>query len=224
MTSDDSGSIALNAASLSYAHAPGGSALLTFPDVTIGRGETCAVVGPSGSGKTTLLHLIAGLLTPRAGSIHVAGQRMDTASQRERDRLRGRLIGIVLQQLRLVASLSALDNLLLAQSLAGHPADREAAVEKLVGLGLGHRLHHRPRELSQGEAQRVAIARATLGRPALLLADEPTSSLDDANAEIVLQLLTEQAVEHGAALLVVTHDARIRGRLGQEVELERVAA
>ncbi len=224
MTSDDSGSIALNAASLSYAHAPGGPALLTFPDVTIGRGETCAVVGPSGSGKTTLLHLVAGLLTPRAGSIHVAGQRMDTASQRERDRLRGRLIGIVLQQLRLVASLSALDNLLLAQSLAGHPADREAAVEKLVGLGLGHRLHHRPRELSQGEAQRVAIARATLGRPALLLADEPTSSLDDANAEIVLQLLTEQAVEHGAALLVVTHDARIRGRLGQEVELERVAA
>ncbi len=224
MTATDPESLALSAASLSYSHGSAGTTALAFPDVTIARGGSCAVVGPSGSGKTTLLHLIAGLLTPRTGSIHVAGRRMDTASQRERDRLRGRLIGIVLQQLRLVASLSALDNLLLAQRLAGHPVSRESAVERLVGLGLGHRLHHRPRALSQGEAQRVAIARATLGRPALLLADEPTSSLDDANAELVLQLLTEQAVEHGAALLIVTHDARIRGRLEQEIGLERVAA
>jgi putative ABC transport system ATP-binding protein len=211
--------LALSAASLSYAYEPHGSVAFTFPDVAIARGGSCAVVGPSGSGKTTLLHLIAGLLTPRDGSIHVAGERMDARSQRERDRMRGRLVGIVLQQLRLVASLSALDNLLLAQRLSGRPVDREAAEERLVGLGLGDRLHHRPRALSQGEAQRVAIARALLGQPPLLLADEPTSSLDDANAEHVLQLLTEQADEHGAALLVVTHDARIRGRLGQEIEL-----
>ena len=133
-------------------------------------------------------------------------------------------MGIVLQQLRLVGSLSALDNLLLAPRLAGHPVDRESAAEELVGLGLGHRLHHRPRALSQGEAQRVAIARALMGRPALVLADEPTSSLDDANAERVLQLLTEQTIAHGAALLVVTHDARIRGHLKQEIELEGAAA
>lgn len=215
---------ALSIASLSYSYGGRGETTLNFPDVTVSRGESCAVVGPSGCGKTTLLHLIAGLLTPQDGSIHVAGQRMDTRSQRDRDRLRGRLIGIVLQQLRLVASLSALDNLLLAQRLAGRPVDRDAATERLVGLGLGEHLHRRPGALSQGEAQRVAIARALVGQPALLLADEPSSSLDDANAERVLQLLIEQAAEHNAALLVVTHDARIRGRLHQEIELSRVAA
>ncbi len=208
---------------MSYAYGQAGDTTLAFPDIEIARGGSCAVVGPSGSGKTTLMHLIAGLLTPATGSIQIAGERMDTSSQRERDRLRGRLIGIVLQQLRLVASLSALENLLLAQRLSGHPVNRASAAEQLAGLGLGHRLHHRPHALSQGEAQRVAIARALVGRPALLLADEPTSSLDDANTELVLQLLTEQAVEHGAALLVVTHDARIRGRLEQEIELAKVA-
>ena len=216
--------LALSTCSLSYSYGAGGETMLAFPDVTIARGETCAVVGPSGCGKTTLLHLIAGLLTPQTGSIHVAGQRMDTRSQRDRDRLRGRLIGIVLQQLRLIASLSALDNLLLAQRLAGQPVDREAATERLVGLGLGQNLHRRPGALSQGEAQRVAIARALMGQPKLLLADEPSSSLDDANAERVLHLLREQAAEHGAALLVVTHDARIRGQLDQEIELTRAAA
>ena len=220
----DSEPLALSAVSLSYSYGDKSTDALSLPDLTIARGGSCAVVGPSGSGKTTLMHLIAGLLTPRSGSIRVAGERMDVPSQRERDRLRGRLIGIVLQQLRLVASLSALDNLLLAQRLARHPVNREAATAQLVGLGLGHRLQHRPHALSQGEAQRVAIARALVGRPALLLADEPTSSLDDANAELVLQLLTEQAVEHGAALLVVTHDSRIRGRLEQEIELVRPAA
>ncbi|MEM7583966.1 MAG: ATP-binding cassette domain-containing protein [Acidobacteriota bacterium] len=216
--------LALTTSSLAYSYGAGGETTLTFPDITIARGESCAVVGPSGCGKTTLLHLIAGLLTPQAGSIHVAGQRMDTRSQRDRDRLRGRRIGIVLQQLRLISSLSALDNLLLAQRLAGQPVDREAATEQLAGLGLGQLLHRRPRALSQGEAQRVAIARALMGQPKLLLADEPTSSLDDANAERVLQLLMEQAAEHDAALLVVTHDARIRGWLDQEIELARTAA
>ncbi len=224
VTSVDSEPFALSTASLSYAYGHGGTNALAFPDITIASGESCVVVGPSGSGKTTLMHLIAGLLTPATGSIHIAGERMDTPSQRERDHLRGRLIGIVLQQLRLIASLSALDNLLLAQRLAGHAVNRESAAEQLAGLGLGHRLHHRPHALSQGEAQRVAIARALVGRPALLLADEPTSSLDDANTELVLQLLTEQAAEHGAALLVVTHDARIRGRLEQEIELVKAAA
>ncbi len=219
----DPESHALLTASLSYAHVNGDEEALAFPDIELAPGGSCAVVGPSGSGKTTLLHLIAGLLTPRSGSVHVAGHRMDSASQRERDRLRGSQIGIVLQQLRLISSLSALDNLLLAQRLSGHRIDRKAAEEQLVALGLGGRLHHRPHALSQGEAQRVAIARALMARPALLLADEPTSSLDDSNAELVLQLLTAQALEHGAALLVVTPAARIRGRLGQEIELVRAA-
>ena len=209
-------SLALRSTELSYAY---GTVGLDFPDLVVPRGASCAIVGPSGSGKTTLLHLIAGLLTPKRGSIHVAGERVDTASQRQRDRLRGRSIGIVLQQLRLVASLSALDNLLLAQRLSGRRVDREAAVQRLNALGLGQRLQHRPRALSQGEAQRVAIARALLGQPALLLADEPTSSLDDSNAQRVLELLTEQAAQHNSALVIVTHDARVRGRLDQEIEL-----
>ena len=223
-TDENPDTLALQTAALSYSYDRAGANAFAFPNVTVARGESCAVVGPSGSGKTTLMHLIAGLLTPRQGSIHIAGERMDDRTQRERDRLRGRSIGIVLQRLRLIASLSALDNLLLAQRLAGRPADRASAEQRLVALGLGHRLHHRPHALSQGEAQRVAIARALLGQPALLLADEPTSSLDDANAERVLQLLTEQAVEQGAALVVVTHDARVRGRLANEIELAGGAA
>lgn len=223
MTSVESEPLALSTRSLTYAYGGAESTALAFPDIEIARGGSCVVVGPSGSGKTTLMHLIAGLLTPATGSVHVAGQRIDTPSQGERDRLRGRLIGIVLQQLRLVASLGALDNLLLAQRFAGLEVDRESAAAQLSGLGLGDRLHHRPHALSQGEAQRVAIARALVGRPALLLADEPTSSLDDGNTELVLQLLIDQAVEHDAALLVVTHDARIRGRLDQEIEIVKAA-
>lgn len=187
-------------------------------------GGSCAVLGPSGSGKSTLLHLIAGLLTPTTGSIHIAGQRMDELTQSRRDRLRGRSIGMVLQQLRLVQALSALDNLLLAQRLSGQKKDRQAAIARLEALNLGHRLNHRPHELSQGEAQRVAIARALLGNPALVLADEPSSALDDRNAEKVLDLLAEQAQAAGSALLVVTHDNRIRDRLGKHIHLAGAVA
>ena len=220
---DASQRLALSATPLTYAYDAEATVAFNFPEIKIAAGESCAVVGPSGSGKTTLLHLIAGLLTPHKGSIEVAGQRIDNLVQRERDRLRGRSIGIVLQQLRLIASLTALENLLLAQRLSGLSVDRSSAKQRLTTLGLGHRIHHRPAALSQGEAQRVAIARALVGRPALLLADEPTSSLDDDNAERVLELLVEQAEQQEAALLVVTHDARIRGRLNHEVELTSAA-
>lgn len=219
MMDDRTEPLALHADGLHYAY---DTTAISLPDVQLARRGSCAIVGPSGSGKSTLLHLIAGLLTPAAGSIHVDGQRMDTRTQRQRDRLRGRRIGMVLQQLRLVRSLSALDNLLLAQRLGGGVPDRRAAAAKLAALGLAHRMHHRPSALSHGEAQRVAIARALLGEPALILADEPTSALDDANARQVLDLLLEQAEAHNAAVLLVTHDARIRGRLDQEIRLAPV--
>lgn len=211
--------LALRVEGLQHAH---DNTPIHWPDLRLARGSSCAIVGPSGSGKSTLMHLVAGLLTPSQGRIHVAGQRMDNSTQRARDRLRGRCIGMVLQQLRLVRSLSALDNLLLAQRLAGRRPDPDAAAAALDTLGLAHRANHRPAALSQGEAQRVAIARALLGEPALILADEPTSALDDRNAGQVLDLLLGQAKAHNAALLVVTHDARIRGRLEQEIQLAAV--
>ena len=210
--------LALNGVSYSY-----GQAAIQFPDMRVAHGESCAVVGPSGSGKSTLMHLIAGLLTPASGSVEVDGQRMDQLPQSQRDRLRGRALGIVLQQLRLIRALPVIDNLLLAQRLAGQQPDRDAALARLEALGLSHRVKHRPPELSQGEAQRVAIARALLGQPALILADEPTSSLDDANAERVLQLLIDQAAASNAGLLIVTHDQRIRGQLDQQIQLGEAA-
>lgn len=197
---------------------------LSMPDIELTSGSSCSVVGPSGCGKSTLLHLIAGLLTPSNGTIHIAGTRIDSLGQAARDRLRGRCIGMVLQQLRLVKSLTVLDNLLLAQRLGGQAIDKKAAVECLESMNLGHRLNHRPQSISQGEAQRVAIARALLGKPELILADEPTSALDDANAERVLTLLKNQAKTANAALLVVTHDNRIRDQLDQQIELTGAAA
>ena len=194
-----------------------GSVNLAMPDVVLNAGQSCAVVGPSGCGKTSLLHLVAGLLTPQTGEVAVAGTRLDRLSQAARDRFRGRHVGMVLQQPRLLRALTLLDNLLLAQRLAGHALDRSVAEARLQALGLGHRLHHRPDQLSQGEAQRAAVARALLGRPCLILADEPTSSLDDANAHQVLHLLTEEAAACSAALLVVTHDQRVRGQLDLEI-------
>lgn len=211
--------MALTVQGVSYAYGP---LALQLPDIDLSRGDTCAVVGPSGSGKSTLLHLIAGLLTPAQGSVTVDGQRMDTLPQSQRDRLRGKAIGMVLQQLRLIRALPVLDNLLLAQRLAGQTPDRDAALERLNALGLSHRVRHRPPELSQGEAQRVAIARALLGKPALILADEPTSALDDGNAKRVLDLLVDQAKTSNAGLLIVTHDSRIRGQLNQQIQLEPV--
>lgn len=197
--------------------------VLRLDELIVRRGETCAVIGPSGCGKSTLLHLIAGLLKPAQGSIVVCGQRVDVLDGGACDRFRGQNLGIVFQRLHLLPALSVLENLVLAQQLARVPRDAEAARELLHILGGGDLAAVRPTRLSQGQAQRVAIARALVHRPALLLADEPTSSLDDENAERAIELLRTQARAIDAALLIVTHDRRIRGRLGRELALERPA-
>ncbi|MGB0220192.1 MAG: ABC transporter ATP-binding protein [Sinimarinibacterium flocculans] len=193
---------------------------LRLDTLTLNEGETCAVIGPSGCGKTTLLHLIAGLLQPAQGSVAVCGQRLDALDASASDRFRGHHLGIVFQRLHLLPALDVLENLLLAQRLARVSPDAKDARRLLDALGVGEFARARPAQLSQGQAQRVAIARALVHRPALLLADEPTSSLDDDNAERAIGLLQEQARAVGAALLVVTHDRRIRGRLAREVQLE----
>ncbi len=201
-------------------HAYDGAAVLDVPDWQVGQGSQWLVLGPSGSGKTTLLHALAGILRPTAGSVSIAGQDLGALSARELDRFRGRHVGIVLQRLHLMTSLSVLDNLLLAQYLAGLPQDRGRALEVLGGLGLSGKTGAYPHELSFGQAQRVAVARATVNRPKLLLADEPTSNLDDGRCLQVLELLQHQARACDATLVIATHDQRVKSRMPDRFVLE----
>jgi putative ABC transport system ATP-binding protein len=167
------------------------------------QGEKWLVLGPSGSGKSTLLHILAGLLRPSDGSVEVA-----------------RPIGIVPQKLHLISSLDVEDNLLLAQYMAGAKQEPARAAQVLAGVGLADRAHSRPHQLSHGQAQRVAVARAVMNRPKLLIADEPTSNLDDAHCAAALDLLETQAAECGATLIVATHDARAKPRFELRLELK----
>jgi putative ABC transport system ATP-binding protein len=166
-----------------------------------------------------LLNIVAGLALPTAGNVIVNGTRIDNLSAAKRDHFRGRHIGCVMQRLHLIAALTVEANLRLAQKLAGAAVDDTRIHAILETLGIAAKRRAYPRELSQGEAQRVAIARAVVNRPALILADEPTAALDDANCESAIQLLFDQAIEHGATLLVATHDARIKSRFDQVCDL-----
>lgn len=176
------------------------------------QGAHWLVMGPSGSGKSTLLHLLSGTLRAQSGRVVVAGQDYSALSGASMDRFRGQHIGLVLQRLHLVPSLSVEANLLLAQYCAGLPQDKQRVRSVLGELGLGDRGSDFPHRLSHGQAQRVAVARAVLNRPQLILADEPTSNLDDRNCEQALNLLLDQAARCNATLLIVTHDARLRER------------
>ena len=179
------------------------------------------VVGPSGCGKTTLLHLIAGLLLPVQGRVVVAGEDLARLSPSHRDRFRGRHIGIVLQQFHLLPTLTALQNLLVAQSIAGLPVDRAAAHATLNALDVDERVNAYPHQLSVGQQQRVAIARALVNRPKLLLADEPTSNLDDEACAAVCDLLLGAAERQGVSLLIATHDSRLKSRIARQLALPR---
>ncbi|WP_439540744.1 ABC transporter ATP-binding protein [Sphingomonas sp.] len=200
----------------------GGQAVHDRFDLIQDAGAHRVLLGPSGSGKTTLIHLIAGLLTPQEGTVAIDGETITNLPPARRDDLRRRKIGVVFQTLRLVAALDVTANLLLSQRLAGQRQDRAEVKALLDELGLSHRAHARPRELSQGEAQRAAIARGLVARPRLLIADEPTSALDDRNAERVARLLIDTANAHGSTLLVATHDARIKAFIPDAVTLAPV--
>jgi putative ABC transport system ATP-binding protein len=206
----------------SVSHRYGETLVLAAPDLELARDEHCALIGASGVGKSTLLHILAGIVRPSTGEVALEAESLYPQEPRS-DRWRARRIGVVPQKLHLLASLSALDNVRLAQYLVGHRTDGEAAA--LLGtLGIQSRCAARPAQLSVGEQQRVAIARAIVNRPRLLLADEPTSSLDDASAQEALDLLFEAARLTGALLVIATHDARIRGRFPRQVELRRPGA
>ena len=179
------------------------------------------VVGPSGCGKTTLLHIIAGLLEPTAGRVIVDGHDLATLSPSGRDRFRGRHIGIVLQQFHLLPTLTALQNLVVAQSIAGLRVDRVAARTMLDELGVADRADAYPHALSVGQQQRVAIARALVNRPRLLLADEPTSNLDDEACAAVAELLLGATRQHAVSLVIATHDTRLKARIARQLVLPR---
>jgi putative ABC transport system ATP-binding protein len=201
-------------------HAYNGTAVLDVASWQAEQGSQWLVLGPSGSGKTTLLHILAGILRPTSGSASVAGQDLGALRAAELDRFRGRHIGLVLQRLHLIGSLSVLRNLLLAQYLAGLPQDPARAREALSSLDLADKADAFPHELSFGQAQRVAVARAVVNRPQLLLADEPTSNLDDARCVQALELLQAQARSCNATLVIATHDQRIRARIPRHFELK----
>ena len=167
--------------------------------------ETAAIIGASGSGKSTLLSIIAGLDTPSAGSVHLDGQDLFALGEDARAALRAQKIGFVFQSFQLMANLTALENVMLPLELAGRRQAREAATEMLERVGLGQRLGHYPKVLSGGEQQRVALARAFVVQPAVLLADEPTGSLDFATGETVMNLMFQLNAELGTTLILVTH-------------------
>ena len=199
----------LTAHNLTFAHT---NRKFTFPDLTCDPGTPLLILGESGTGKTTLLHLLAGLLQPTGGEVSIQNTNIGQLSGSALDHFRGRHIGLVFQQAHFVAALSVKENLVLAQKLAGVPRDTQRMLALCERLGLSSHLNKKPNQLSQGEQQRVAIARALLNQPNVILADEPTASLDDSNAQTVASLLEEEAAAAGAALIIVTHDNRLKQR------------
>lgn len=189
-------------------------------DFTLQQGETVAIVGASGSGKSTLLSIIAGLDTPSRGKVRLDGEDLFSVSEDARAALRARKLGFVFQSFQLLANLTALENVMLPLELAARRDARRAATEMLERVGLSERLGHYPKVLSGGEQQRVALARAFVMHPAVLLADEPTGSLDFATGETIMNLMFELNREQGTTLVLVTHDRSIADLCSRRLTVE----
>jgi len=187
-----------------------GEQAIQYPDWEILEAEHSLILGNSGSGKTTLLHLIAGLMKVSEGKLEVNGQELAALKNNELDKFRGNNIGIIFQRPHLVRSLTVKENLMLAQTLSGHKSSSAKAEEVLEKLDIADLKDRKVHQISQGQAQRVSIARAVINEPKLLLADEPTASLDDENCARVSQLLKKQAKETNTTLIVATHDQRLK--------------
>lgn len=201
---------------LKYQHR--GGPVISFPDLEVERGASLLILGESGCGKTTLLHLLAALLRPTSGRIMVDDQDLSALSQARADAFRGKNIGLVYQKSYFIEALTTIENLVISP----FAPDYEKAIEVAQHLEIGHLLDKLPSRLSVGEQQRATIARAILHDPKLILADEPTSALDAPNCEKVAQLLKEQARLHNAALIIVTHDDRLRNHFDHKIELDRI--
>jgi len=203
----------INIKSLSHVYEQGRR--IKFPDWEIADMEQWLLLGASGCGKSTLLNIISGLLKPTHGEILINNTNLYDLTARNMDRFRGRHIGIIFQRPHLIRSLNVLDNLELAAVMAGLPIDGERNLSLLKELGIIELAKRYPDELSQGQLQRVSVARALVNKPDLLIADEPTSSLDDENAAQVIKMLTSQAKDNGAALIIATHDQRVRDHIAK---------
>jgi len=195
--------------------------ILDVAELRLAEGAQVALRGRSGSGKTTLLNLVAGVLRPDAGRIAVAGHEITALAEAGRDRVRAECLGYVFQTFNLLQGLTALENVLLPMMLKGD-GDRARAAALLDRVGMKDRLAYRPRQLSVGQQQRVAVARALANRPKLVLADEPTGNLDEQHAGEALRLLRDVCRENGAALLVVSHDARVLGQFERVLDLKEL--
>jgi putative ABC transport system ATP-binding protein len=189
-------------------------------DFSLNKGETAAIVGASGSGKSTLLSIVAGLDTPTSGTVLVDGVDLFVINEDQRAALRAEKVGFVFQSFQLLGNLNALENVMLPLELAGRRDARATATRMLQRVGLGERLGHYPKVLSGGEQQRVALARAFVVQPAVLLADEPTGSLDFATGEKVMELMFELNREQGTTLVLVTHDRAIAQRCERRITIE----
>lgn len=196
--------------------------VLQVDDLTLERGKQLALAGPSGSGKTTLLHLASGLLLPSSGNVQVLNETISTMAEAQRDQFRAQQIGYVFQRANLLQGFSALENVLLPMEFAGVIPVRDRrrhAKQLLEQVDLGDRLAYRPAQLSSGQQQRVAVARALANTPALVLADEPTASVDEASSLQILHLLREFCFERNAALLFVSHDRALLNRFERVVSI-----
>jgi putative ABC transport system ATP-binding protein len=189
-------------------------------DFSLAPRETAAIVGASGSGKSTLLSIIAGLDTPTSGTVRLAGQDLFAIDEDARAVLRARQVGFVFQSFQLMGNYTALENVMLPLEMAGRSDARKAATEMLARVGLAERLGHYPKVLSGGEQQRVALARAFVVQPAVLLADEPTGSLDFATGETVMNQMFDLNREQGTTLVLVTHDRGIAARCERRITIE----
>lgn len=204
----------------SVADSTGTLDILRDIDFLLNARETVAIVGASGSGKSTLLSIIAGLDTPSRGTVRLAGRDMFAMSEDERAALRAEKVGFVFQSFQLLGNLTALENVMLPLELADRRDARKAATDMLARVGLSERLGHYPKVLSGGEQQRVALARAFVVKPAVLLADEPTGSLDFATGEKVMELMFDLNRELGTTLVLVTHDRAIATRCARCITIE----
>ena len=195
-----------------------GKKYFDFPDINLDSGENLLIIGNSGIGKTTLLHLLAGILKPESGSINISGTDISKFSDTELDKFRGDNIGIVFQKPHFISSLTINENLKLAQYLS--PSKKSGDAKKILeNLNIKDKYQQKPNQLSEGEKQRASIALALINSPSLILADEPTSSLDDFNCDNVIKLLKKQAKDHKAQLIVITHDARLKKHFKNNLNL-----
>jgi putative ABC transport system ATP-binding protein len=202
---------------LSYQYT--GAQPVQYPDWEVAQGDHSLILGDSGCGKTTLLHLLAGLLKSQQGELMVAGTSLPQLGGAKLDSFRGKNIGLIFQKPHLINTLSVKDNLKLAQYLAQLPQDQYRIHQVLSALDIAGKANAKVYELSQGQQQRVAIARAVLNKPKVVMADEPTASLDDKNAFSVLDILEQQASDNQASLIIATHDQRIKDRIKTQLTL-----